>query len=75
MNKKQRPSRKGKRRAAMGLAVCFITAVGLTGIYTWSNYKDRAEKELALAMASGLRGQGFEVDLANNADSGMLFWI
>ena len=31
------------------------------------------EKELALAMASGLRGQGFEVDLANNADSGMLF--
>ena len=64
MNKKQRPSRKGKRRAAMGLAVCFITAVGLTGIYTWSNYKDRAEKELALAEeeqnASGLQADASE---------------
>lgn len=49
MNKKQRPSGKGKKQAAIGLVICFVAAIALTGAYTWTNYKDRTEKELALA--------------------------
>lgn len=49
MNKKQRPSNRGKKQAAIGLVICFVAAIALTGAYTWTNYKDRTEKELALA--------------------------
>lgn len=49
MNKNQRSSKKGRRRAAAGLAVCFITALGLTGIYTWSRDKDRTEEGQTIA--------------------------
>lgn len=51
MNKQQRPSKKGRRQAALGLIVCFVAAIALTGAYTWSNYKDRTQKELELAQA------------------------
>ena len=51
MNKKQRPSKKGRKQAALGLVVCFVAAIALTGVYTWSNYKDRTQKELELAKA------------------------
>ena len=49
MDKKQQPSPKGKKRAAIGLVVCFAAAIVFTGAYTWSNYKDRTQKELELA--------------------------
>lgn len=49
MNKKQRPSDKGRKQAAVGVAICFVAAIALTGAYTWTNYKDRTEKELELA--------------------------
>lgn len=49
MSKNQRPSKNGRRQAAIGLVVCFVAAIAITGAYTWTNYKDRAKKELALA--------------------------
>ncbi len=49
MNKKQRPSDKGRKQAAVGVAICFAAVIALTGAYTWTNYKDSTEKELELA--------------------------
>ena len=49
MNKKQRPSKEGKKQAAIGLVICFVAAIAITGAYTWTNYKDRTQKELAQA--------------------------
>lgn len=46
-NEKKQPSQEGKKRAALGLAVCFVAAIAITGAYTWAGYKDRTEKELA----------------------------
>lgn len=51
MNKQQRPSKKGRKQVALGLVVCFVAAIALTGAYTWSHYKDRTQKELELAQA------------------------
>lgn len=52
-NEKQKeqnpPSQKGKKRASIGLAVCFAAAIIITGAYTWTNYKDRTEQELSQA--------------------------
>lgn len=47
--KKRRASERRRKRAARGLALCFIATIALTGAYTWSNYKDKAEKELEVA--------------------------
>lgn len=49
MNKNQRPSKNGRKQAAIGLVVCFVAAIAITGAYTWTNYKDRTERELAQA--------------------------
>lgn len=49
--KKRRASERRRKRAARGLALCFIATIALTGAYTWSNYKDKAEKELEVAEA------------------------
>ena len=49
MNKKQRPSKEGRKQAAIGLAICFVAAIAITGAYTWTNYKDKTQKELAQA--------------------------
>lgn len=49
MNKKQRPSKEGKKQAAIGLAICFVAAIAITGAYTWTNYKEKTQKELAQA--------------------------
>lgn len=38
-----------RKRAARGLAFCFIATIAITGAYTWTNYKDKAEKELKVA--------------------------
>lgn len=49
MSKNQRPSNNGRKQAAIGLVICFVAAIAITGAYTWTNYKDRTERELALA--------------------------
>lgn len=40
--------RKGKKRAAVGLAICFAATVALTGAYTWRNYQDNLKQEALL---------------------------
>ena len=41
-------SENGKKKAAAGLAICFIATIALTGVYTWQNYQDKLEEELRL---------------------------
>lgn len=41
-------SEKGKKRAAAGVACCFIATVALTGVYTWRNYQDNLNEDLLL---------------------------
>ena len=45
---KMQLSEKGKKRAAAGVAVCFIATIALTGAYTWSNYQDKLNEEILL---------------------------
>lgn len=47
MNKKQQSSRKRKKRASIGLAVCFAVAIMITGAYTWKNYQANVKNEQA----------------------------
>lgn len=41
-------SENGKKKAAAGLAICFIATVAFTGVYTWQNYQSQLEEELRL---------------------------
>ena len=45
---KMQLSEKGKKKAAAGVAICFIATIALTGIYTWQNYQDNLNEELRL---------------------------
>ena len=47
MNKKQQSSRRRKKRASIGLAICFAAAIVLTGAYTWKNYRANVKDEQA----------------------------
>ena len=47
MNKKQQPLIRGRKRASIGLAVCFAAAIVLTGAYTWRNYRANVKDEQA----------------------------
>lgn len=47
MNKKQQSSRRRKKRASIGLAICFATAIIITGAYTWKNYRANVKNEQA----------------------------
>ena len=47
MNKKQQSSNKRRKRASIGLAVCFAAAIVLTGAYTWRNYRANVKDEQA----------------------------
>lgn len=47
MNKKQQSSRRRKKRASIGLAICFAAAIVLTGAYTWKNYRANVKEEQA----------------------------
>lgn len=51
MSKRKRASERGRKRAARGLALCFIATIALTGAYTWTNYKNQAINELEVAEA------------------------
>ena len=46
--KKLQLSENGKKKAAAGLAVCFIATIAFTGIYTWQNYQNKLDEELPL---------------------------
>lgn len=41
-------SENGKKKAAAGLAICFIVTVAFTGVYTWQNYQDKLNEEMQL---------------------------
>ena len=41
-------SENGKKKAAAGLAICFITTIAFTGVYTWQNYQDKLNEEMQL---------------------------
>lgn len=43
--KKMELSPAGKKRAAVGVAVCFIATLVLTGAYTWKNYQNKIAEE------------------------------
>ncbi|XCP85485.1 peptidoglycan DD-metalloendopeptidase family protein [Roseburia hominis] len=45
-NKKQQSKGRAKRRAAVGLVTCFVAVVAITGVYTWSNYRERTKLEM-----------------------------
>lgn len=68
-NKKQQPSKRGKRRAAVGLATCFVAVVAITGAYTWSNYRDRVKREMAQAEEEMEAQQQAARDLAEAANA------
>ena len=44
MNKKEKPS-KGRRSAAVGIAICFIAAVAMVGTYTLREYQKSQNDE------------------------------
>ena len=41
-------SENGKKKAAAGLAICFIATIAFTGVYTWQNYQDKLNEEMQL---------------------------
>lgn len=43
--KKMELSQAGKKRAAAGVAICFIATLVLTGAYTWKNYQNKIAEE------------------------------
>ena len=43
--KKMELSPAGKKRAAAGVAICFIATLVLTGAYTWRNYQNKIAEE------------------------------
>ena len=43
--KKMELSPTGKKRAAAGVAICFIATLVLTGAYTWKNYQNKIAEE------------------------------
>lgn len=65
MNKKQRSSRRGNRKAAIGLAVCFAAAIVITGAYTWKNYRSNVNDQLKKAEAEQ---QAKEEELAKQTE-------
>ena len=69
MNKKQRISQKGKKQAALGLAICFSAVIVITGAYTWNNYKDNISEELELAKEE--QQAEAEKEIAEETNSGV----
>ncbi|MDY5845463.1 MAG: M23 family metallopeptidase [Bariatricus sp.] len=80
MNKKQQLSPKGKKQAALALAICFSAVIAITGAYTWNNYKEKTARELELAreeeqaeeMAEAANAtDGVEAEQEENTDTGI----
>ena len=71
--KKMELSPAGKKRAAVGVAVCFITTLVLTGAYTWKNYQNKIAEEERL-MEEQMAKTNEEAQAAKEASGAAKKW-
>lgn len=71
--KKMELSQAGKKRAAAGVAICFITTLVLTGAYTWKNYQNKIAEEERL-MEEQMAKTNEEAQAAKEASGAAKKW-
>ena len=71
--KKMELSPAGKKRAAAGVAVCFIATLVLTGAYTWKNYQNKIAEEERL-MEEQMAKTNEEAQAAKEASGAAKKW-
>lgn len=71
--KKMELSPAGKKRAAVGVAVCFIATLVLTGAYTWKNYQNKIAEEERL-MEEQMAKTNEEAQAAKEANGAAKKW-
>ena len=71
--KKMELSPAGKKRAAVGVAVCFIATLVLTGAYTWKNYQNKIAEEERL-MEEQMAKTNEEAQAAKEASGAAKKW-
>lgn len=49
MNKDERPSFLRGKGAAVGIVICFVAVIAMAGAYTFNNYQDRMDEQVAKA--------------------------
>lgn len=49
MNKDERPSFLRGKGAAVGIVICFVAVIAMVGAYTFNNYQDRMDEQVAKA--------------------------
>lgn len=71
--KKMELSPAGKKRAAAGVAICFIATLVLTGAYTWKNYQNKIAEEERL-MEEQMAKTNEEAQAAKEASGAVKKW-
>lgn len=71
--KKMELSPVGKKRAAAGVAICFIATLVLTGAYTWKNYQNKIAEEERL-MEEQMAKTNEEAQAAKEASGAAKKW-
>lgn len=71
--KKMELSPAGKKRAAAGVAICFIATLVLTGAYTWKNYQNKIAEEERL-MKEQMAKTNEEAQAAKEASGAAKKW-
>lgn len=71
--KKMELSPAGKKRAAAGVAICFIATLVLTGAYTWKNYQNKIAEEERL-MEEQMAKTNEEAQAAKEASGAAKKW-
>lgn len=71
--KKMELSPAGKKRAAAGVAICFIATLVLTGAYTWRNYQNKIAEEERL-MEEQMAKTNEEAQAAKEASGAAKKW-
>ena len=71
--KKMELSPVGKKRAAAGVAICFIATLVLTGAYTWRNYQNKIAEEERL-MEEQMAKTNEEAQAAKEASGAAKKW-
>lgn len=71
--KKMELSPAGKKRAAVGVAICFIATLVLTGAYTWKNYQNKIAEEERL-MEEQMAKTNEEAQAAKEASGAAKKW-
>lgn len=71
--KKMELSPAGKKRAATGVAICFIATLVLTGAYTWKNYQNKIAEEERL-MEEQMAKTNEEAQAAKEASGAAKKW-